>query len=157
MLKKNEEYIVEIIDNGFQGEGIAKIDGFTVFVPNAIKGEKVKIKILKVNSSHAFAKIIEIIGISEDRIDADCSTYLRCGGCAIRHASYEKTLEMKKQAVKATLKKSLGRDIEISEVLKMENPFYYRNKLQYPIGIDKNGNPVMGVFAERTHDIIPTT
>lgn len=157
MIKKNEEYVVEIIDNGFQGEGIAKIDEFTVFVPNAIKGEKVKIKILKVNSSHAFAKIIEIIESSEDRIDADCSTYPRCGGCAIRHASYEKTLEMKKQAVKTTLKKSLGRDIEISEVLKMDEPFYYRNKLQYPIGIDKNGKPVMGVFAERTHDIIPTT
>ncbi len=155
-MKKNEEYIVEIIDNGFQGEGIAKIEGFTVFIPNAIKDEKVKIKILKVNTSHAFGKIIEIINPSPNRIEADCSTYPRCGGCAIRHVSYEKTVEMKKNAVESTLKKTLGREIKISEIIKMEEPFYYRNKLQYPIGVDEIGNPVMGVFAERTHKIIST-
>lgn len=154
MLKKNEEYIVEILDNGFQGEGIAKIDGFTVFVPNAIKGEKTKIKILKVNSSHAFGKILEIIKPSENRIDSDCSVYPRCGGCAIRHVNYEKTIEMKKSSVEATLRKALGREIKISDIIKMEKPLYYRNKLQYPIGLDENQKPVMGVYAERTHKII---
>ena len=156
MLKKNEEYIVEILDNGFQGEGIAKIDGFTVFISNAIKGEKIKIKILKVNSSHAFGKILEIINPSTDRIDADCNVYPRCGGCAIRHVNYDKTIEMKKSSVEATLKKTLGREIKISEVIKMEKPLYYRNKLQYPIGLDENQKPVMGVYAERTHKIIST-
>ena len=156
MIKKNEEYIVEIIDNGFQGEGIAKIEGFTVFVPNAIKEEKVKIKILKVNTTHAFGKILEIINPSQNRVDADCSTYPKCGGCAIRHVSYEKTLEIKKDAVESTLKKTLSRDIKVSKVLKMEEPFFYRNKLQYPIGVAESGNPVMGVFAERTHRIIST-
>ena len=154
MLKKNEEYVVEILDNGFQGEGIAKIDGFTVFVPNAIKGEKTKIKILKVNSSHAFGKILEIIKPSENRIDSDCSVYPRCGGCAIRHVNYEKTIEMKKSSVEATLRKALGREIKISDIIKMEKPLYYRNKLQYPIGLDENQKPVMGVYAERTHKII---
>ena len=78
-MNKNEEYVVDIIDNGFEGEGIAKIDGLTIFVPNTIKGEKVKIKILKVCSSHAYGKIIEIITKSEFRKESDCETYNRCG------------------------------------------------------------------------------
>lgn len=156
MLKKNEEYIVEIIDNGFKGEGIAKIDNFTIFIPNAIKGEKIKIKILKVTSSHAFAKIIEVIEKSNERINEDCSTYSRCGGCALRHMEYSSTIRIKKEAVENTLRKTLGKEIKIDEILDMENPYYYRNKLQYPIGISDDGTPVMGVYAERTHRIIKT-
>ena len=76
-VKKNEEYIVDIVDNGFEGEGIAKIDNFTIFVQGAIKGEKIKILILKVLVSHAYAKIIEIIEKSPYRVEADCSTYKR--------------------------------------------------------------------------------
>ena len=74
-MKKNEEFIVDIIDNGFQGEGIAKIDGIIVFIPNAIKGEKIRIKILKVTTSHAFGKILEIIENSKDRVNEDCKTH----------------------------------------------------------------------------------
>ena len=84
-VEKNKEYIVDIIDNGFQGEGIAKIDGLTIFIPNAIKGEKIKVLIVKVLTSHAFGKIIEIINPSENRIESDCTTYKRCGGCSLRH------------------------------------------------------------------------
>lgn len=156
MLTKNQEYIVNIIDNGFQGEGIAKIDGITVFIPKAIKGEKIKIKILKVTNSHAFGKIIEILESSQFRIALDCATYSKCGGCSMRHISYEATVEMKKNAVEVTLGKALGRNIKVSEILKMKNPYNYRNKLQYPIGVDENGKPVMGVFAERSHRIIET-
>lgn len=158
MLRKNEEYIVDIIDNGFQGEGIAKIDGMIIFIPNGIKGEKVKIKILKVTSKIAYAKILEIMEISNFRIpNIDCETYARCGGCDFRHIEYKETLNIKKASVETTLRKALGREVKISEVLGMEEPYNYRNKLQYPVGIDNNGNPVMGVFAERTHTIIPTT
>ena len=156
-MKKNEEYIVEIIDNGFQGEGVAKIDGMTVFVPNAIKGEKVKIKILKVTTVMAYGKIVEILDSSENRSESDCETFLKCGGCTLRHTKYNYTLEMKKNSVQNTLRKSLGRDIEINEVIGMENPYNYRNKLQYPVGVNLNKEPVMGVYAERSHNIIPTT
>ena len=156
MIKKNEEYLVEIIDNGFRGEGIAKIDSFTIFIPNAIKGEKVKIKILKVTTSHAFGKIISILESSKWREDVDCYTYQRCGGCNLRHMNYEQTIQIKKNAVESTLKKALGKEVVISEVIKMQKPYHYRNKLQYPVGINKEGQPIMGVFAERTHDIIPT-
>ena len=97
MIKKNEIYEAEIIDNGVAGEGITKINGFTVFIPNAIKGEKVKVKILKVLSSHGFGKVEEIIEKSEARAEADCETYSKCGGCVMRHIKYEKTLEIKKK------------------------------------------------------------
>ena len=157
MLKKNEEYIVEIIDNGFQGEGIAKVDGMAIFIPSAIKGEKVKIKILKVTSKVAYGKIIEILEKSDSRMDnIDCQTYSRCGGCVLRHVDYDATLKMKKEAVETTIRKTLGREIKVSEVLKMDEPYNYRNKLQYPVGIDNSGKPVMGVFAERSHTIIST-
>ena len=154
-IQKNQEYIVEIIDNGFEGEGIAKIDGFTIFIPGAIKGEKVKILIVKVLSSHAFGKILEILEKSEARQDADCATYKRCGGCNLRHIKYEETLKMKQNAVQSLVNKTLKNKIEVQSTIGMENPIHYRNKAQYPIGNNKDGEPVIGVFAERTHEVIP--
>ena len=156
MINKNEEYIVDIIDNGFSGEGIAKIDGFTVFVPNTLKGEKVKVKILKVVSSHAFAKVVEIIEKDDERQDVDCDTFYKCGGCTLRFAKYDKTLEIKKEAVVNTFKKNYGKEVEIEEIIGMENPYNYRNKLQYPVGMNAQNKPVMGVFRERSHEIIET-
>lgn len=155
-MKKNEEYIVEIIDNGFQGEGIAKIDGQVIFVPEAIKGEKVKIKILKVTTRICYAKIIEILEKSKYRIEYSCDTYSKCGGCKLRHIDYEYTMKIKKESVENTLKKALGRSVSVNEVIKMDSPFFYRNKLQYPVGVNENNEPIMGVFAERTHRIVPT-
>ncbi len=154
-VEKNKEYIVEIIDNGFEGEGIAKIDNFTVFIPNAIKGEKVKILVVKVLSSHAFGKILEIITPSEFRVESDCVTYKRCGGCNLRHIDYKETLRMKQNSVQSLVNKTLKNKIQVEDTLGMENPYHYRNKAQYPIGIDKGGKPVIGVFANRTHEIIP--
>ncbi len=154
-IKKNEEYIVDIIDNGFEGEGIAKIKDFTIFIPGAIIGEKVKIHILKVNSSYAFAKIIEILEKSKNRIDTNCNTYEKCGGCNLRHICYEETLNMKKNAVQSLVNKTLSNKLKVKNTIGMENPYYYRNKAQYPVGIDKNGKSIIGVFANRTHNIIP--
>ena len=154
-VEKNKEYIVEIIDNGFEGEGIAKVDNFTIFVPGAIKGEKIKILIVKVLSSHAFGKILEIIKKSDARQEVDCTTYKRCGGCNMRHIKYEKTLEMKQNAVQSLVNKTLKNKIQVKPTIGMKNPLYYRNKAQYPIRINKNGEPVIGVFANRTHEVIP--
>lgn len=154
-VEKNKEYVVDIIDNGFEGEGIAKIDNFTIFVPGAIKGEKIKILILKVLSSHAFGKILEIIEKSEYRQEVDCDTYKRCGGCNIRHIKYEDTLKMKQNAVQALVNKTLKNKIEVKSTIGMKNPFHYRNKAQYPLGINKENEPIVGVFAQRSHEIIP--
>lgn len=154
-VEKNKEYIVDIIDNGFEGEGIAKIDGFTIFIPNAIKGEKIRVLIVKVLTSHAFGKIIEIIESSYYREKSDCTTYKRCGGCSLRHIKYSETLKIKQNAVQSLVNKTLKTKIEVEETLGMEHPYNYRNKAQYPVGLNKEGQPVMGVFANRTHEIIP--
>ena len=154
-IQKNQEYIVEIIDNGYEGEGITKINGVTIFVPGTIKGEKVKILIVKVLSSHAFGKVLEILESSESRQEADCTTYKRCGGCNLRHIKYQETLKMKQNAVQSLVNKALKTKVEVKETIGMENPFHYRNKAQYPIGVNKEGEPVIGVFAQRTHEVIP--
>lgn len=154
-MQKNEEYIVDIIDNGFEGEGIAKINNFTIFIPGAIKGEKVKIIIVKVLTSYAFGKILEIINPSKDRnINIDCSTYKRCGGCNLRHVNYKTTLKMKKNIVQNLVDKNLKTKVVVKDTIGMEHPFHYRNKAQYPIGTDKDGKPMIGVFANRTHEVI---
>ena len=155
-VEKNKEYEVEIVDNGYEGEGIAKIDDFTIFVNGTIKGEICKILIVKVNKSFAFGKLIEVIKKSENRVETDCITYKRCGGCNLRHIKYEETLRIKKEIVQNLINKNLNNKIDVNDVIGMENPYYYRNKLQYPVGKNKDGIPVMGVFANRTHEIIPT-
>ena len=119
-VQKNKEYIVDIIDNGFEGEGIAKIDNFTIFIPGAIKGEKVKILVVKVLSSHAFGKVLEILEKSEARQDIDCDTYKRCGGCNMRHIKYEDTLKMKQNAVQSLVNKTLKNKIEVKQTIRNE-------------------------------------
>ena len=152
---KNEKYIVDIIDNGFEGEGIAKIDGLTIFVPGSIKGEKCEILIVKVLSSHAYGKIVNIIEESKNRKESDCATYKRCGGCSLRHMTYESTLKLKRKIVQNLVNKGLKEKIEVLETIGMENPYNYRNKAQYPVGLNSDGQPEVGVFAQRTHTIIP--
>ena len=154
-VKKNEKYIVDIIDNGFGGEGIAKVDGFTIFIPNALKGEKCEVLIVKVLSSQAYGKVIKILEASEDRVEPDCTTYQRCGGCDLRHMTYDATLNLKRNTVQSLINKGLQNKIEAEKTIGMENPYNYRNKAQFPIGKDKENNVVMGVFANRTHEIIP--
>ena len=154
-VKKNKEYVVNIIDYGMEGEGIAKIDNFTIFIPNAMKGEKVKIIIVKVLSSYAYGKLIEILEKSEYREEEDCSTYKRCGGCNLRHIQYEETLNIKQKNVENLVNKTfLEKNIKVEKTIGMGNPYHYRNKAQYPIGTDKTGEPIIGVFAQRTHEII---
>lgn len=155
MIEKNQVYNVEIIDNGFHGEGIAKIDNFPIFIPGAIKGEKAEIKILKVQSSFAYGKIINLIKQSKNRVEPECVEYKKCGGCNLRHIDYDSTLQIKKAVVQNCLYKALNREIEVQDVIGMNMPMFYRNKLQYPTGINIDGQAVMGVYSERTHNIVP--
>lgn len=117
-VEKNKEYIVNIIDNGFEGEGIAKINNLTIFIPGAIKGEKLKILIVKVLSSHAFGKVLEIIESSNNRQNVDCNTYKRCGGCNMRHIKYEETLMIKQNAVQALVNKTLKDKIQVEPTIR---------------------------------------
>ncbi len=155
-VEKNKEYIVDIIDNGMEGEGIAKINDFVIFISGAIKGEKIKILVVKVLKTHAYGKILEIIKKSKYRIEEDCATYKRCGGCNLRHIDYEETLNIKQRNIENLINKSLkNSNIKVNKVIGMGNPYGYRNKAQYPVGINKQGEPTIGVFAQRTHEIIP--
>lgn len=154
-VEKNKEYVLNIEDNGFNGEGIGKIDNFTIFVPKAIKGEVVKVLIIKVTSSYAIGKIIEIIKKSKYRVqDLDCATYKRCGGCNLRHMDYNYTLDLKRDIIINCLNKEKIYGVHVNNTIGMGNPYNYRNKLQYPVGIDKEGKPIMGVYARKSHEII---
>lgn len=150
-IKKNEEYVVDIIDYGADGEGIAKINGYTIFVIGGIKGEVCKIHILKALKTHAFAKIVEIVKASENRVVSDCETYGKCGGCDLRHIKYEETLKIKQEKVQNLVNKMLQNKINVSETVGMDNPTYYRNKAIFPISKEKK----VGIFAKRSHNIIP--
>ena len=155
-IQKNQEYIVDVIDNGYAGEGIAKINNFTIFIQGAIKGEKVKILILKVTKSFAYGKILEIIKRSDYRCNVDCTTFNKCGGCTLRHIKYEETLNIKRNIVINCLYKNFHQEVKVNETIGMEKPLHYRNKLQYPVGINNDGNPIIGIYSQRTHNIIAT-
>ena len=149
-VKKNEEYVVKIADYGTDGEGIAKINDFTVFVAGALKNEKCKIHITKVLSSYAYAKIVEILEKSEHRVQSDCKTYPKCGGCSLRHIDYKETLQIKRQKVQNLVNKMLNDKIIVDETVGMDKPVFYRNKAIYPI----SQNKLPGIFAARSHDVI---
>lgn len=149
-VKKNEEYVVKIADYGTDGEGIAKINDFTVFVAGALKNEKCKIHITKVLSSYAYAKIVEILEKSEHRVQNDCKTYPKCGGCSLRHIDYKETLQIKRQKVQNLVNKMLNDKIIVDETVGMDKPVFYRNKAIYPI----SQNKMPGIFAARSHDVI---
>ncbi|MBO5476788.1 MAG: 23S rRNA (uracil(1939)-C(5))-methyltransferase RlmD [Clostridia bacterium] len=153
-MKKNDIVELEILDNGMNFEGIARVDNKVVFVPEAIKGEKILAKIIKVNNSFCIGKIQEIKEKSKKRSEPFCSVYKRCGGCSGQHISYEKQLDIKYDLVKATLAKQKVEYKELTKVVGMGIPFNYRNKAQYPVRKNMDGENKIGFYAKRSHEII---
>lgn len=155
MVEKNKEYIFDIISQGYEGEGIAKIDNkYPIFIEGALKGEKVKVRIVKVNKNFAYGKLMEVLEASEEKVNPTCAIYKRCGGCKLQHASYKAQLDFKWDRVKDCVSKIGKLDPSIVKYpLGMENPWRYRNKVQLPIGLI-NGEVKIGFFAPRSHDII---
>ncbi|MGH4122893.1 MAG: 23S rRNA (uracil(1939)-C(5))-methyltransferase RlmD [Clostridium sp.] len=153
-VEKNEDYIMTIDNMGYEGEGVGKIDNFTVFVAGAIVGEKVKIKIVKISKSFAFGKLLEIIEASSSRIEPVCSIYKNCGGCNLQHIDYTGQLDFKTNRVIQVINR-IGKleDVIVHPTLGMENPYNYRNKVQLPVS-NKNGAIDIGFYAARSHDII---
>ena len=166
-IEKNKEYVLTIDGMGYQGEGVGKVEGFTIFVPGAIQGEKVKVKALKVNKNFAFAKLIEVIEVSKHRATPICGIYKRCGGCQLQHLSYNGQLSFKENRVKDCLER-IGKLQVISgeegihqhevvtklyHTIGMESPYRYRNKVQLPVGRSRNGIDI-GFYAKKTHEII---
>ncbi len=156
--KKNQELEIIIEDMGNEGEGIGKVCGYTFFVKDAVTGDRIKAKITKLKKNYGYARLIQIIEPSRWRIEPVCPVARQCGGCQIQHLSYDMQLEWKRKKVEDCIRRIGGfKDIEVENVIGMNEPYYYRNKAQFPIGYDKNGKLVAGFYAGRTHNIIPFT
>lgn len=147
-MKKNEEYIVTCIDDTDLNSGVVKIDDMVVFVPNLLIGEKAKIKIVKVNKKYAFGIITQLLKPSINRQELTCEVAKTCGGCQLQHMKYAYQLDYKYKHVK-----KLFEDIEVKPILGMDNPWYYRNKAQFPVKI-KDGKVQMGFYRQHSNDVV---
>ncbi len=160
--QKNQIYTVEIEDIGAEGEGIGKIEGFSLFVKDALPGDRAKVRLTKVKKNYAYARLEEILEPSPDRVMPRCPFHRQCGGCQIQALSYEKQLAFKQSKVENNLVRIGGfapeKIREIMEpIIGMEDPWRYRNKAQYPFGYSKEGELITGFYAGRTHSIIANT
>ena len=160
--KKNDYVTVTIEDIGNEGEGIGKIDGYTLFIKDAVIGDVVEAKIMKSKKNYAYAHLEKVVTPSPFRVEPSCPIHKQCGGCQIQAMSYEKQLAFKESKIRNNLIRIGGFAPElIDEVMEpivgMEEPLRYRNKAQYPVGTDREGNLIAGFYAGRTHSIIANT
>lgn len=156
MLEKNQFINAEITGITSEGNGVCRMDGMAIFVPDTAIGDKVKVKIVKVLKNYAYGIIDEIITPSSNRIISDCPVYKKCGGCVFRHIDYEMECQIKNNIVKDAFQRIGGIDAKFDDFISADEINHYRNKVQYPIAyID--GKAVCGFYAERTHRVIPVT
>ena len=161
-MEKNDIVRVTIEDMGKTGEGIGKYDGFTLFIKDAVIGDLVEAKVMKMKKTYGYARLIKVVENSPFRMEAKCPVYRACGGCQIQALEYKSQLKLKDDFINNALLRIGGFDSEFVSGIKepiigMEEPYRYRNKAQYPIGRDKEGKTIAGFYAGRTHDIIPNT
>lgn len=160
--QKNDIVRVTIDDIGNDGEGIGKVDGYTLFVKDAVIGDVVEARITKCKKNYGYARVEKVLTPSSFRVEPKCRFHRQCGGCQIQAMSYERQLKYKQDKVRNHLMRIGGFPAETVDavtesIVGMEEPWHYRNKAQYPVGYDKNGNLVTGFYAGRTHDIIANT
>ena len=160
--QKNQLLTTEIIDMSTEGEGIGKVNGYPFFIKDTIIGDQVEIRAIKLKKNYGYGRLEKVITPSPFRVTPPCSFHRQCGGCQIQAMSYEQQLAFKQNKVRNNLLRIGGflpeeLDRMMEPVVGMEEPFRYRNKAQYPIGRDKEGNPVAGFYAGRTHSIIANT
>lgn len=160
--QKNDIATVMIEDIGNDGEGIGKVDGYTLFVKDAVIGDVVEARITKCKKNYSYARVEKVVTPSSFRVEPKCRFHRQCGGCQIQAMSYERQLLYKQNKVRGNLIRIGGFapetiDAVTEPIVGMEEPWHYRNKAQYPVGYDKNGNLITGFYAGRTHDIIANT
>ncbi|KRD82601.1 RNA methyltransferase [Bacillus sp. Root147] len=153
-VEKNEYIDVAFEDLTHDGAGVAKVNGFPIFVQNALPGESGQVKVIKVKKGYAFGKLIKHHTISEQRVEAPCPVYKQCGGCQLQHVSYEGQLQFKQKQVKDVMAR-IGHlpDVPVHSTLGMNDPWRYRNKAQVPVA-EREGGLVAGFYQQRSHDII---
>lgn len=153
---QGQDYEVSITDLGIHGEGIGKVNGFTVFVPGALPGERAEVRIIRVKKSYATGKLVTLKEQTPHRVKPECPVYDQCGGCQISHISYEEQLAIKHHSVVSVIERIAGEDGSLVEpVIPAAHPFGYRNKMAIPAGFVK-GVPSLGYYRQGTHDIVPT-
>ena len=156
-MEKNQEFTVSIEDMSEDGAGIGKLDGYIWFIKDAVIGDVVRARAMKMKKNYGFARLMEILTPSEARVEPKCPVARQCGGCQLQAMSYEEQLKFKERKVKNHLLR-IGKfkenEIHMLPIMGMKEPWRYRNKAQFPFGLDKNGNIVAGFYAGRTHDII---
>ncbi len=153
--KKNDRFQVMIEDLSEAGEGIGKTDGFIWFIKDTVIGDQVEAKAMKVKKTYGFARLERIIKPSESRITPECPVARQCGGCQLQTMSYEEQLRYKERKIYGNITRIGGfTDVPMLPVMGMDEPWRYRNKAQFPWGLDKEGRPVAGFYAGRTHAII---
>jgi len=153
--KKNDRIQVIIEDLSETGEGIGKTDGFTWFIKDTVIGDQVEAKAMKVKKNYGFAHLEQIIKPSESRITPLCPVAKQCGGCQLQSMSYEEELRYKERKIYGNITRIGGfKEIPMLPIMGMDEPWRYRNKAQFPWGLDKDGKPVAGFYAGRTHAII---
>ena len=160
MLKKDDEVIITIESMGTEGEGIGRYEGLTLFVKDAVKGDKVRVKVMKMKKTYGYARLMEIIESSQFRVEPRCPVARQCGGCTIQHVDYDYQLKFKEDKVIDCLERigGINNAREYMEpIVGMEHPWYYRNKAQFPVGRGKDGSVKIGFYAGHSHNIIDMT
>ena len=152
-MKKNDLITIEITDVMLNGSGVGHYDGLAVFVPATVTGDVVLAHVLKVKSNVAYAKIEKIIEPSDKRGEILCDSFLKCGGCAFRHIKYSEELKLKENAVQNNLKRIGGVEPSFEPITALDESGY-RNKCQYPVAIDKNGEVLIGFYSEHSHRVV---
>ena len=150
-LEKGSVYTAVIDGYSSEGLGIARVNGAVVFVPHAVRGEEIDLRITKVMKTSCAGEIVKIHNPSPERMEPECPYAGKCGGCAYRHLTYPEELWAKRQRVQDALTRIGGLELTVEEILGAKNPEHYRNKSQYPVGADGS----IGFFQARTHKVVP--
>lgn len=156
MIKQGDKIELRIEDYGSNGEGIAKYDGYVVFVPYTVVGEKVKARITYVKKTFANAVLEEVLEKSDLRKDPPCNRFGKCGGCDIMHIEYDEQLKLKQSSIQNTFSKNYKKEIQIEPTVPSDKVFGYRNKVSLPFGV-VNGKIALGFYRENTHKIVSIT
>ena len=159
-MKKNDTFVVTIEDMGVNGEGIGKYEGMTFFIKDAVVGDEILAGVTKLKKGYGYARMIEVLRPSDRRVEPACAVARQCGGCQMQTLRYDVQLQLKERKVRDNLRRIGGFSEELLQrvmepVVGMEEPFRYRNKAQFPVGYDKNGEIVFGFYAARSHRVIP--
>lgn len=154
-MQKNQSYHGVVAYLGSEGEGVINLNGGRAFVPGCITGEEVSFTVLKVRDGVAFGKLEEVLTPSPERVQPRCPVFLKCGGCQLQHMSYPAQQAFKRELVSTCLKKLGNIGAEVGQTVRSDSIYGYRNKLALPVGVDASGNNIVGVYAPRSHRIVP--